>query len=230
MSIRIVNRGDKSAEVLIYGDIGESLWSEGVTAKKFAEDLKALGRVDTLNVRINSGGGSVFEGVAIYNQLARHRAKVYVDIDGLAASIASVIAMAGQEIRIAENALMMIHNPMGMAVGESGDLRKMADVLDQVKETLVATYARRTGRGADEIGALMDAETWMTGAEAVERGFADVVTEEIKLAALAGADLSRFRHPPKIIEAARAEGHQRVVARQQALRPKPSAAPAPAGR
>jgi ATP-dependent Clp protease protease subunit len=188
-----------SAEILIYEMIGQDFWSgEGVTAKGFADQLKALGDVKTINVRINSPGGDVFDGVAIYNQLANHPAIVNVAIDGLAASIASIIALAGDKITIAENALMMIHNPWSFAIGEAGDMRKMADTLDKIRGTLLGTYAARTGIDEKKLGMMMDEETWMDGKEAVKLGFADEVSEAKKIAAK--FDLSCFNKAPQITE------------------------------
>lgn len=180
----------KTGEVWLYDVIGDS-W-DGTTAKGFAEDLKALGAVDTLRVYINSPGGSVFDGVAIHNQLRRHRARKEVVIDGIAASIASVVAMAGDEIAIASNGMMMIHNPWTFAAGFASDLRKTADTLDTIRETLLATYVARTGRASAEIGAMMDEETWMDGMETVAQGFADRVIDAVDIAALAGLDLGPF--------------------------------------
>lgn len=185
------------AEILIYDVIGEDFWSGGgVTAKGFAETLKALGKVQTINLKINSPGGDVFDGVAIYNNLVQHPAKVNVFIDGLAASIASVIAMAGDNITIAENGMMMIHNPWTFAMGDANDLRQSADVLDKIKATMLTTYSKRAGVTEAEASAIMDAETWYTGQEAVDAGFADDV-QAVKSKASALFDLSVFKNAPK---------------------------------
>jgi ATP-dependent Clp protease protease subunit len=191
-------KGKDAAEVLIYEDIGEG-WFGGVSAKGFADDLKALGDgIKTINVRINSAGGSVFDGVAIYNTLRKHGARIEVDIDGMALSIASVIAMAGDEIRMAENALFMIHDPWTMTWGNAGELREQADLLDKIKGTLVDTYVARSGRSAAEVSDWMAAETWMTAQEAQERGFVNSITGALKMAAK--FDASRFKNPPKLEE------------------------------
>ena len=188
-----------TAEILIYEVIGEDFWTGGgVTAKGFSDELKALGDVKTINLRINSPGGSVFDGVAIYNNLAQHPAKVNVYIDALAASIASIIAMAGDTITMAENAMMMIHNPWALVVGDSNDMRKEADLLDKIRDTLVTTYATRTGKKAEEITAMMDAETWFTAEEAKEAGFADAIVAGKKAANL--YDLSVFKNAPTVEE------------------------------
>ena len=183
------------AEIYIYDTIGDS-W-EGTTGKQFAADLKALGDVSVLDIYINSPGGSVFDGVSIYNVLVRHKARKVVTIDGLAASIASVIAMAGDEIAIAENGMMMIHDPWGIAAGGPDDFRRMADMLDKVKTTILDTYVRRTGGDRDEIERLMSAETWMTASEACEMGFCDRTTAAVEMAAMTKHDLTGFKHVPE---------------------------------
>lgn len=184
------NATDESADIYLYDVIGG--W-DGTDAKAIIDTLKAL-KSKKLNVHINSPGGSVFDGIAIYNALAAHPSEVTTHIDGLAASIASIIALAGKRVLIAENAMMMIHNPWVMTYGDSARLRKDADVLDQIKETLITTYATRTGIARDEIAQLMTDETWFTAADAVKRGFADESVAGVKAAACTAAsfDLSLF--------------------------------------
>lgn len=189
------NEGDATPELLIYDDIGDGFFSEGVTAKNFANDLKALGDVDSIDVRINSVGGSVIDGHGIYSQLAKHKATVNVHIDGFALSAASYIAMAGDTITIADNGLMMIHNPAGIAFGEAKDMRKTADVLDKMRDSIVAIYAKRTGKDKEELNKLMDAETWMTASEAVEAGFADKVGDAVEITN--AADITGIFNVPK---------------------------------
>jgi ATP-dependent protease ClpP protease subunit len=176
---------------MIYDMIGG--W-DGVTAKRVADDLRSLGRVDLINVRLNSFGGEVFEGYAIYNQLKRHPARVEIDIDGAACSIASIIACAGDTVRMARNAMYMIHDPSGVAMGNAADMRKTADLLDQVREQLVDTYVGKTGLDAARVSELMTAETWFKAGDAAELGFVDQVTDELQLAA--SADLSKFANVP----------------------------------
>lgn len=186
------------AEVWIYEQIGEHWWSEGITAKKFCQDLTDL-KCDTINLHINSPGGSVFDGQAIYNSLVRHPATVNVYIDGLAASIASVIALAGDKIIMGDNALYMIHNPWGATQGTAEEMRKCADVLDKCKDTIVNVYAKRCNLSAADIIAAMDAETWYSATEALAAGFIDEVG-----ATMAPANLKQFnfqalgfRRPPQ---------------------------------
>lgn len=165
-----------AAEISIYDEIG--MW--GVTAKQFIGDLKALGDVKDITVSINSPGGSVFDGLAIYNALRASGANVTVKVMGIAASIASIIAMAGKKIVMPENSFMMIHNPLNVIYGNADDMREMADILDKVGSSLVATYVARTGKSEEEVKALMDAETYMTAAEAKELGFADEVIPAVE--------------------------------------------------
>jgi ATP-dependent Clp protease, protease subunit len=182
----------QDAEIWLYDEIGSG-WFGGVSAKQFADDLKALGKVSTINVRINSPGGDVFDGIAIYNVLKSHQAKVIVHIDGLAASIASIIAMAGDEIYMAGNATMMIHKAWGMTVGNSEDMQSMADTLAKLDGTLTGTYAKRTGIDWGKISDMMTEETWMNSHDALALGFIDQITEEMKLAAHFDLDKFKFK-------------------------------------
>ena len=181
---KIENKSDK-AEIWIYEMIGEDFWSGGgVTAKNFQKELSAI-KATQIDLHINSPGGEVFDGIAIYNLIKQHPANVTTFIDGLAASISSVIALAGDEIFMAENALLMIHNPCGMEVGDANDMRKMAERLDIVRDSISKAYTSKTEQTEDEINALMDAETWMTADDAMELGFVDEITEKMDMAACA---------------------------------------------
>lgn len=201
---KIVNKADR-AEVWIYEPIGEDFWSGGgVTAKKFQEELAGI-KAKQIDLHINSPGGQVFEGVTIYNLLKQHEATITTYIDGLAASIASVIALAGDKVVMAANALFMIHNPVGMVWGPAAEMRKMADVLDKIRSTMSTVYTGKTGKGEDEINGLLDAETWMTAAEAKEAGFIDEVADEMDLAACAKfvpvMQKAGFHHIPDALKA-----------------------------
>jgi ATP-dependent Clp endopeptidase proteolytic subunit ClpP len=180
----------RGAEIVIYDEIG----AFGTPAKAFLDELKALGHVPELTVRINSPGGSVFDGVAIYNALKRHDAAVTVWIDGIAASIASIIAMAGDQVVMPENAMLMLHDPSGLAVGTATDMRAMAEALDRMKTGMVAAYRDKSGRDDAEIEALMAAETWLSAQEAVDLGLADRVDQPVRMAA--HFDLSCFQNTP----------------------------------
>jgi len=180
----IKNKSDK-AEIWIYEMIGEDFWSGGgVTAKDFQKELSAI-KAPAIDLHINSPGGEVFEGIAIYNLIKQHPAEVTTYIDGLAASIASVVALAGDTIYMAENALFMVHNPWGCECGDSADMRKMADRLDVIRDSIAKAYISKTDKTEDEINALIDEETWMDADEALELGFIDEVTEKMDMAACA---------------------------------------------
>jgi len=169
--------GTKTGILHLYDGIGPY---SGVSAQDFSRSLKSLGDVDYIELHINSPGGSVFDGAAIYNMLIDHKALVDVRIDGLAASIASIIALAGDQITIAKNAMIMVHNPSAMAWGGAADMRKMAGVLDKVKDTLITVYSDRMGLPEDEISQIMNEESWYTAKEAVDAGLADVVGDRAK--------------------------------------------------
>ncbi len=193
----MVNKGEGRGEVLIYESIGAGFFEEGLAAKTFAKELKALGDITSLDVRINSPGGSVFEGQAIYSQIKNHKARKTVYVDGIAASIASVIAMAGDEIVMPENSMMMIHDPAGAVMGTQADMEKMADTLGKIRETIVSVYEAKTGLGRDAITKLMAETTWLTAKEAVSMAFADTVTPSVEIAAY--FDLSQYANSPKVV-------------------------------
>lgn len=173
-----------AGELMLYGPIGSSTWwGDEVTPKQFADDLKALGDIDELKVYINSEGGDIFAGAAIHSMLKRHKAHVTTYVDGLAASIASVIAMAGDTVIMPKNAMMMIHNPWTIAMGNAEEFRKLADDLDMMRESMLATYIDKTHMDRDELIALLDAETWLTAEDAVAKGFADEIAPEKQVAA-----------------------------------------------
>lgn len=167
----------KPPELLLYGDIssGRSWWSDNITPAQFNQELAALGSVEELVVRINSGGGDVFAANAIYCRLRDLGAKVTVKIDGWAASAATIIAMAGDVIQIPRNGVFMVHDP-AMTVWDTfraEDFDKMAQELRVIKQSIVNAYTDRTRMKTEEINAIMAAETWWTGEEAVAKGFCD---------------------------------------------------------
>jgi ATP-dependent Clp endopeptidase proteolytic subunit ClpP len=182
------SEAERSVEISIYDEIGLG----GVTAKDFAAEVKRY-KGEHIHLRINSVGGSVIEGAAIYNSLRRHKGGLTVHVDGLAASMASVIAMAGEEVFIADNAMLMIHNPWSMTMGDANDLRKEADVLDKLKNTLVNAYARKTGMETSDIAAMMDEETWLNSTQAVAMGFADEIEDGVEAAASISPATARAR-------------------------------------
>ena len=179
---QIKNEVNGNSEILLYGPIaGESSWwGDEVTPLSFAEDLESLNGKD-VTVRINSSGGDVFAAHAIHNQLMAYKGKVTVVIDGLAASAATIIAIAGDRIIMPSNALFMIHNP---AIGLSDyygaeELAKAVDALNAIKDSIVAAYRKRCKVSADELAAMMDAETWMGAAECLEKGFVDEINGSV---------------------------------------------------
>lgn len=198
--IQLRNKANNAAEILIYEDIGDGFWTSGVTASGFLKDLKDLGPIDTLDIRINSNGGSVFDGIAIYNALKRHPATKNVYVDGIAASIASIIAMAGDSITMGEGTFLMIHNASGLSMGNASDMRAMADVLDGIDAQLVDIYANRTGMDAEVLAQMMADETWMNADDAIAGKFADHMGEPMRIAAHANAD--RFHNIPDALKQA----------------------------
>ena len=164
------------------------------SAKQFISQLEAA--KGAVAVRINSGGGSVFEGLAIYNAMVR-RGQITVKIDGLAASIASLIALGGSRVEMASNALMMLHNPWSDAAGDSRELRKQAELLDKAKQSMLSAYEAKTGRDKTEISSILDNETWFTADEALAYGLIDAIYEPLKIAAHYQG-IERFQLPDKI--------------------------------
>jgi ATP-dependent Clp protease, protease subunit len=208
-SYRIEAKSDE-ATVYIYDEI--SWW--GVDAQQFVKDLEAV-TANTIHLRINSPGGAVFDGTAIYNTLKQHEATVITHIDGLAASISSIIALAGDEVRMGENAFFMIHEPWSIVIGMADDLRKEADLLDKVGGALSNIYQTKTGKSEQEILDYMAAETWFTAQEALEAGFIDVIEndkgEEKAQASL--FDLSVFANVPESLINKKEEPTAREVER-----------------
>lgn len=165
----------QDAMITVYDVIGEDFWTGGgFTAKRMAGALRSVGQRD-VTVRINSPGGDVFEGLAIYNELKAHPAKVTVEVTGIAASIAAVLAMAGDEIRMGLGTFVMIHNSWGMAVGNRHDLAEAITTLTAIDGAMTDIFEARTGLKQAEIAKYMDAETFFGARDAVEKGFADAV-------------------------------------------------------
>ena len=183
----------KIAEITILDEIG--LW--GVSAKSFHDDMKALGEIDEIKLSINSPGGNVMDGLAIYNMLRASKAKVTVTVTGIAASAASFIAMAGDKIIMPKNSFMMVHNPMTFAAGNASELRDAADWLDKMAASLIGIYVARSGKSEADVKALLDAETLMTADEALAFGFADEVIDDLKITA--NYDIERL---PENVQAA----------------------------
>lgn len=171
---------DDPNTVTIFDVIGEDFWTGGgFTAKRMAGALRAIGK-NPVTVKVNSPGGDMFEGIAIYNLLREHPAKVSIEVMGWAASAASIIAMAGDEIRMGLGTFMMVHNAWGMVVGNRHDMRDAADLFEGFDQAIVDIYAARAKIDRKAIEKLMDAETFMGPSEAVEKGFADSVADDLK--------------------------------------------------
>ena len=199
----IKNATESSADLYFYGDIVGSEWekleSEDTCPTEVINFLEQVKDVQQLNIYINSGGGSVFAGLAIYNMLKRHKAYKTVYIDGLAASIASVIALAGDKIIIPSNAFMMIHKPWSWTAGNAHDLRKMADDLDRIEQGILNVYSENIREGVDmgSIQEMVDAETWLVGADAAQY-FNVELSEPTQAVAMLGDSAKKYRkEPPK---------------------------------
>lgn len=184
---------DLETEISIFDEIGMF----GVSAKQFISDLKNIPADHKIVLRIHSPGGEVFDGNAIFTALQR-RGNVEVQIEGLAASMATVISLAGMPVKMAANGFYMIHNPWGVAMGDSDELRDQAQLLDKIRSNMVNAYAAKSGQAPEQIEEWMDAETWFTAAEAQAVGFVDEVTDSLALAASANrfSRLAKFRHAP----------------------------------
>ena len=183
----IQNKASETADVYIFDEIG----TYGVTAQEFINDIKGLKDMP-INLRINSLGGDVFDGMAMYNVIKRREAKTTVYIEGIAASIATIIALGADEVIMAENSLFMIHNAWGGTMGEAKDMRKTADTLDKISSELTDIYRKKTGLSYEALTEMMDEETWLNAEEAYELGFVDVISDSIKVAAK--YDVSKFKN------------------------------------
>ena len=174
------NEEEKSAELILYGSIGSDEYWDDISDKAFKQDIENLGDVENITLHINSPGGSVFSAVAIANTLKNHKAKVTANIDGLAASAATIITSACDTVRMPKNALFMIHNPITFAYGNNQEMQKTVEMLDKVKNSIIETYLNKTKTDKETLSELMDNETWMDAETAKEYGFIDeIVNEEV---------------------------------------------------
>ena len=183
----IQNKAGETADVYIFDEIG----TYGITAQEFITDIKDL-KDTPINLRINSLGGDVFDGMAMYNVIKRREAKTTVYIEGIAASIATIISLGADEVVMAENSLFMIHNAWGGTMGEAKDMRKTADTLEKITGELTDIYRKKTGLSYDALAEMMDEETWLNANEALEMGFIDTISDSIKVAAK--YDVSKFKN------------------------------------
>ncbi|MDA2936825.1 Clp protease ClpP [Acidobacteria bacterium AH-259-A15] len=190
----IRSQSDGEVEILIYDIIGEDFWGEGVSAKSVVQQLSEI-TADTIHVRINSPGGDAFDGFAIYNALRRHPAAIETHIDGLAASSAATVALAGDRIKMAENAFLMIHRSWGIVLGDADEMMEMARQLEKLDTSIARIYANRTKKTLQEVLELMKVETWFDSDEALAEGFVDEITE--KSGVENHFDLSSFSNVPE---------------------------------
>jgi ATP-dependent protease ClpP protease subunit len=194
----VVGAAQEEAELFIFDQIGEDWWSGGgVTAKKFVAELNALpSSVKSIKLHINSPGGDVFDAIAIANALRQHSASIDVVIDGLCASAATIVSCAGDTIRMADNALFMVHNPFSIVYGSASEMRSTADALDQIRDAIVATYRWVSKLSAKSLVSLMDAETWMSADEALKNGFTTETVTGLKAAASVGVAAAKDLNVP----------------------------------
>ena len=218
---------DEPKSISIYDRIGATWDGEGVTAKRISAALRSIGQHDDVQVNINSPGGDYFEGVAIYNLLREHQGKVTVRVMSLAASAASVIAMAGDEILMGVGANFMIHNAWGVAAGNRHDFLAVADVLEPFDAAMAAVYAARSGLDTKDIAAMMDGETWISAEQAVRDGFATGMIAADAVASSTKAEAGK-KYLSMVEAAMTRAGHSRSV-RRDALRALFSGTPGAAG-
>jgi len=174
----VKNEEEKTAELILYGSIGSDEYWDDISDKVFKQDIENLGDIENITLHINSPGGSVFSAVAIANTLKNHKAKVTANIDGLAASAATIITSACDTVRMPKNALFMIHNPITFAYGNNQEMQKTVEMLDKVKNSIIETYLGKTKADKKTLSELMDNETWMDAETAKEYGFIDEIVDE----------------------------------------------------
>ena len=172
------NDEEKSAELILYGSIGSDEYWDNISDKAFKQDIENLGDVENIILHINSPGGSVFSAVAIANTLKNHKAKITANIDGLAASAATIITSACDTVKMPKNALFMVHNPITFAYGNNQDMQKTLEMLNKVKNSIIETYLNKAKTDKETLSELMDNETWMSAEEAKEYGFVDEILDE----------------------------------------------------
>ncbi|MBS1164156.1 MAG: hypothetical protein H6R00_181 [Proteobacteria bacterium] len=206
-----------NGEIVLYGFVGDNMWEQGFIDRDVVDALAELGRDTDVTVRLNSGGGYIADGIAIFNALSAHKGKVTVVVDGIAASSASVIAMAGDERIMRSGSLMMIHDPSGMAYGTVDDIAKTIKALDAYRDSIAAIYAETTGEALDALKVDMKAETWISAEDAVTRGFATANDNSAAIEATA-YDYRLYAHAPERLVALAATNHWSLkAARSKAM-------------
>ena len=188
----ITNKSDGVLDISLHEEIGMF----GISAAEFVQELQAKENVRVINLSIHSPGGSVMDGLAIYNSLKSHPAKVFGRVLGIAASAASFVLMASDVITMPEDAFIMIHNAQGGVMGDAEDMREMADILETVQNTIINIYEKRTGADREAIADMMKVETWMTSVQALEFGFVDTVTDSMDVAAKINMFSKHFKNMP----------------------------------
>ena len=174
----VKNDEEKSAELILYGSIGSDEEWDDISDKMFKRDIENLGDVENITLHINSPGGDAFSAVAIANTLKNHKAKITANIDGLAASAATIITSVCDIVKMPKNALFMVHNPITFAYGNNQDMQKTLEMLNKVKNSIIETYLNKTKTDKETLSELMDNETWMSAEEAKEYGFVDEILDE----------------------------------------------------
>lgn len=219
---RMENRGNDRGEIYLYGIIGVSkdnfMGIDGISAKDFADDLKKLGAVKSIDLRINSDGGIVDDARAIYNLLASHGAAINVHIDGIAASAASFVAMVGRSISIAEGGFVMIHNARGGVFGTADELEGKAKVFRSYNESILNTYASRTGIDRAQLKAWMDDETWFAAEDAKKHGFVDTIVQNVRAVACASRLSLIYNNVPAALRPNRAAAEAALAKMKAPLR------------
>lgn len=213
-------RNEVNNEIFIYDEIGRGWLGGGVSAEDFVKDVQAMNLTsdDELRLRINSPGGDLFDGNTIYNYLRASPFKVSVHIDGVAASAASIVAMAGDTVSMPENSFLMIHNPWMVVAGDAQVMRKVADDLDVLREGAVSTYMSRVNLTREEVVTMLDEETWLSANDSVGYGFADVIDDPVRAAALLKFDLADYglhAIPDPILNAKDSVKQQKMAMREK---------------
>jgi ATP-dependent Clp protease protease subunit len=199
----IHNKKTDAYEILMYGAIGENPWDDSaISANSFMKELNAIpANAKEIHLRVNSPGGSVFDGMTMFERLKQHNAKVIAYVDGIAASIASLIIMGADEIVIGEGGFLMIHKPMAGAYGNTEELNRTVDILDKIEEQMISIYVKKTGLSRIELSRMLSEETWITADESIEMNFVDTKIEassQLRVAASMVKNTPWFRKHPEI--------------------------------
>lgn len=203
-NLEVKNKTNNISEIYLYGAVGESMWEDSISAKQFATLLNSIDKnTKELHVRINSPGGDVFDGISIYNliQSKKKTMKVKCMVDGLAASIASIIMLAGDEVIMNEGSLVMIHKPFAMTIGNSDELERMISRLDDVEEQLLSIYSKKTKKPRNELRTMLAADggdgTWLDSVNAKQHGFVDKIANDQALIAASATKANWIKNMPK---------------------------------